>query len=178
MRAMSPCCDALHDRDCRGSHPAKQGFQLPAAADSAQAPLAEVFAVVPNDVISILAKPTARTANHIFQVEAWVRVCAYGDGPAASKFRQRNLFYRSAAEASDDTRVMDDPTLTHIEAVMDVAAARRDEMRGHWRLLSLLQRPRIHHDSALSDRSQHAVSTMHILEPGRELGGGTGVKAP
>lgn len=150
---------------------------MPAPADSAQAPLAEVLAVVPNDVISILAKPTARTTNHIFPVEARIRVCAYGDGPATSKFRQRHLFYRSAVETSDDPRVMDDPTLTDIEAVMDVAAARRDEMRGHWGHFSVFQRPRIHHDSAFQiDRTRY--STMHILEPGRELGGIAGVKAP
>src|SRR6185503_20605705 len=81
-----------------------------------------------NDVISILAEATARATNHIFPVEARIRVCAYGDGPAASEFRQRHLFYGSAVEPSDDTRVMDDPPVTHIEAVMDVAAARRDKM--------------------------------------------------
>ena len=111
---------------------------MPAPADSTQAPLAEVFAVVANDVISILAKPTARATNHIFPVEARIRICAYGDGPATGKFRQRHLFYRSAVEAADDTRVMDDPAMTHIKAVMDVAAARRDEMRGQWRLFSRL----------------------------------------
>jgi hypothetical protein len=92
---------------------------------------------------------------------------------------------------------MDDPPMTHIEAVMDVAAARRDEMRGQWRLFSVFQRPRIHvpsyrnlhHDYALRSRccaaalrssdhrSQHVRSTMHIVERRRELGDIAGVKA-
>jgi len=144
VRAMSPCCDDLHDRDGRGAEPTAQRFQLPAPADSAQAPLAEVFAIVANDVISILAKATARATNHIFPVEARIRVCAYGDGPAASEFRQRHLFYGSAVEPSDDTRVMDDPPVTHIEAVMDVAAARRDEMRSKRRLFSSCQSDLFH----------------------------------
>ena len=136
-RAIGPCCDCVHDRKGRRAQPTKQRFQLPAPANSAQAPLAKVFAVVADDVISILAKPAAGTENDILAVEAWIRVGAYGDGPAASEFPQRNLFHRSAAEAADETRVMDDPAVTHVEAVMDVAAARRDEMRGQWRLFAL-----------------------------------------
>jgi hypothetical protein len=96
-----------------------------------------VFAVVADDVISILAKPAAGPEDHLLAVEAGIRVRAYGDEPAASEFDQRNLFHRSAAEASDETRVMDDPPVAHIEAVMDVAAARRDQMRSQWRLFSL-----------------------------------------
>jgi phage portal protein BeeE len=61
-----------------------------------------VFAVVADDVISILAKPTARATNCVFSVEARIRVSAYGDGPATSKFRQRHLFYGSAVQAAQD----------------------------------------------------------------------------
>jgi hypothetical protein len=102
-----------------------------------------VFAVVADDVISILAEPAAGTANHILAVEAPIRVRAYGNGPAAGELRQGDFFNRPEAEPSDETRVMDDPPLTDIEAVMDVAAARRDEMGSQWRLLSVFQRPRI-----------------------------------
>lgn len=148
VRAMGPCCDYVRERNRECSQAHEQRFKLPAPADSTQAPLAEVFAVVADDVVSILAKPTARATNHVFPVEARIRVSAYGNGPATSKFRQRHLFYRSAVEASNDTRVMDDPPMTHIEAVMDVAASRRDEMRGQWRLFSRFQRPRIHEPSS------------------------------
>jgi hypothetical protein len=97
-----------------------------------------VFAVVADDVISILAEPGTGTEDHILAVEVRIRVHPHSDGPAASKFFQRNLFHRSPAEASDQARIMDDPPVTHIEAVMDVAAARRDEMRGQWRFFSRL----------------------------------------
>jgi hypothetical protein len=96
-----------------------------------------VLAVVADDVISILAKPAAGTQNHILAVEARIRVCAYGDWPAASKFPQRYFFHRSAAQGSAEPRVMDDPTVTHVEAMMNVTAARGDEMRSQWRLFSL-----------------------------------------
>jgi hypothetical protein len=102
-----------------------------------------VFAVVADDVIAILAEPTARTANHILAVEAPIRVRADGDGPAASELRQRHFFNRSKAKAPDETGVMDDSPVTDIEAVMEVAAARRDEMRRQGRLFSVFQRPRI-----------------------------------
>jgi hypothetical protein len=95
-------------------------------------------------VISILAQPTARTTNHILPLEAHTRVCAYGHVPATSKLSQRHLFNRSAAEASDETRVMDDPPIPYIEAMMEVAAARRDEMRRQGRVFSLFQGPGLH----------------------------------
>jgi hypothetical protein len=126
-----------------------------------------VFAVIADDVIAILAKPAAGTANHILALETPIRVRAYRDRPAASELRQRDFFDRPEAEAADEPRVMDDPPVTDIEAVMDVAAARRDEMGSQWRLLSVFQRPRIgkprFHDAIVARR--------------RELGASAGVKA-
>jgi hypothetical protein len=117
-----------------------------------------VFAVVANDVISILAKATAGTKNHVFAVEARIAVGAYGDGPAASKFRQRHLFHRSALEASDETGVMDDPPVTHVKAVVEVAAARRDEVCSQRRLFAVLQHPRIREPSS---RKLHHGYILH-----------------
>jgi hypothetical protein len=93
-------------------------------------------------ILAILAEPAAGTADHILAVEAPIQ-SADGGWAAASELRQRHFFNRSKAKAPDETGVMDDSPVTDIEAVMEVAAARRDEMRRQGRLFSVFQRPRI-----------------------------------
>lgn len=140
-----------------------------------------MFAVVAQDVVSILAESGAGTQNHSLALEARIRIRPDSDGPAARKFRHRNLLHRSPAGASDQTWVVDDPPITHIKAMMDVAAARRDEMRGQWRLFSLPQCPRIREPSSRKlHHGRIAVMpqyTAHIVAARREVGEIASVKA-
>ena len=75
----------------------QQVFYLAAAVLIAQAPLAEVLAVVAEDSIAVLAEAGARPARHLASIEARLTMGSYPDRTSLREARERNLFHGGAA---------------------------------------------------------------------------------
>jgi hypothetical protein len=77
------------------------------------------------DAVAALAEIPAQVAHTVL------------DSPYSLSRQSTGVSNGDLSEGPDETRVVDDPTVTHVEAMMDIAAARSDEMRSQWRLFSL-----------------------------------------
>jgi len=101
-------------------------LDLRTATFVAQAPFAEVLAIIREQSIAVLAEPRTSAEDHFRAVKARLHARTHPDGVPMSKARERNLFYRSALPASGESRIVDDLAGAHVDAVMGVATARRD----------------------------------------------------
>src|SRR5882757_10470949 len=118
--------DRLRDEpDCRTQHtqPRQQRVYLIAPMLATQAPLAEVLTVVRQQPIAILPYPGARPFDHLPGVK--IRGCVKLDPHtlAAGESIHRDFFDRSPVQATCKSGVMNDPPITHIDSVMQIAAA-------------------------------------------------------
>src|SRR4051794_33043591 len=94
-----------------------------------------MLAVVGHDPIAALAQPRSRSFHHFTATEA-ARFTSYADAVAAGETFKRNVFHRSAPHSVCEARVVNDATVTHIDAMVRVERPRRDEMGRKPRLFS------------------------------------------
>src|SRR5882757_10293474 len=104
---------------------------------AAHTPLAEVLTVVRQKPISVLAYPGTRPADHLSGVEVRRRVRFDPHRVAAGESRHRDLFDWPPVQATRKSRVMHDPAITHVDPVMQIAAAGCNEVRAQRWLLAL-----------------------------------------
>ena len=111
-------------------------LELSAPVDAADAPVAEVLAVIGQQAIVVLAETRAGAPNDL---------CGRKDGDgvfdpaylvAAGESGQGHLLDRAALPAPGEPRVVHHPTLADVNAVMAIAAAQGGQM-GPWRGLLL-----------------------------------------
>jgi hypothetical protein len=102
---------------------------------SAQAPLAEVLAVVAQDPIIILTEPRAGTLHDLARVVHHRHAASHRYRSASTEFLQRNFLHRSAGEEAGNRPTVDDFSVTQVDAMMDEADPRADEVRARRRFL-------------------------------------------
>jgi hypothetical protein len=102
-----------------------------------QAPLAEVLTVVRQQPIAILPYPGACPFDHLLGVKIGGGVKFDPHRLAAGESIQRHFFDRSPVQATCETGVMNDPAITHIDSVMQIAAPAGNEVRAQRRLVIL-----------------------------------------
>ena len=95
---------------------------------AAQTPLAEVLAVVAEEVIAVLADPGPRSPNHLFMVEANGTISSNPDRVCVSETRERNLFHRSAVEATYQSAVVDDSAAADVDTMVGKGNTRCNEV--------------------------------------------------
>jgi len=103
---------------------------------SAQAPLAEVLAVVAEEAIVVLADPRPGSPDYFLAVELSVA----GSNPesvSVSETHERNLLHRPAVDPMYEGAVMDDMVAADVDAVMGKTQTRCDEVRGQRGFLAL-----------------------------------------
>lgn len=113
-------------------------FDLAAATPAVASPLAEVFAVVREQPVPVLAEAQSRAADHFIASEAG-RTIEAADSPAGGKLLDRNLFHRAGTEPAGQTCVVDDLARSCVEAVMLVATTVDHEVGASGWLPSLLK---------------------------------------
>jgi len=107
----------------------EHSLDLIAARYPAQTPLAEVLAIVGQQSITVLADARTRPANDFFSVKVSGGATPHPQGSSCGEKRERDFFYRAAAQASGETTVMHDSPLTDVDAMVKIAAAPRNHMR-------------------------------------------------
>ena len=91
------CGDGVTADKCQAPRQRQQVLYLVAAVLIAQAPLAEVLAVVCEDSIAVLAEAGARPARHLGSIEARLSMGSYPDPTSLREARERDLFHGDAA---------------------------------------------------------------------------------
>ena len=94
---------------------------------AAQAPPAEVLAVVAEETITILADPGSRSPNHFLAVEV-NGARSNPESVSMSETRERNLFHRSPVKPMYEGAVMDDPAAADVNTVVGKAKTRCNEV--------------------------------------------------
>jgi hypothetical protein len=97
-------------------------FHLVAARFAAQAPFAEVLAVVGQQPVAVLTHPGPCPANDLAGVKVGRHIGSDPDGTAAGETRKRNLFHRSSDKAVCESRVMQDFATADVDSVMQITA--------------------------------------------------------
>jgi hypothetical protein len=110
-------------------------FDLKAALLVLHAPLAEVFAVVCEKSVAVLADAGERSARHFCATESRRRVDPNPDRPSQREARERNFFHRASPQSARSRFVVNDIAAPNIDAVMAEATARRNQVRAQWWLL-------------------------------------------
>src|SRR5262249_53584866 len=129
--------------ECAGyaGEPGQQALDLRTAMFTMHAPLAEVLAVVAQHAIAVLSKARARPPNNLFTPQG-VGPC--GSNPyrsSVSEARERNFFHRAPAPGSGKGAIVNDGVGAHVDAMVRIGEARRNEVRTQRRLLICCQPP-------------------------------------
>jgi hypothetical protein len=106
-----------------------------AALFSAQAPLAEVLTVVAQDPIVILTEPRAGTLHDLTRTVLHRHPASHRYRSAPTEFPQRNFLHRSPGEEAGNRPTVDDLSVAQVDAVMDEADPRADEVGARRRFL-------------------------------------------
>ena len=115
--------------------PGQPFIHLMAARFAANAPLAEMFAVVSQYGVTIFAHSGPCPADDRISIEPSSLRRSDPDGISESEFRQWNLFYRRSAQATRQASVLNDQIVTYINAVMGKATPQCNHVRTQGRLL-------------------------------------------
>jgi hypothetical protein len=99
----------------------------------AQAPFAEVLAIVRKDSVTVLAQPRSRAGDHFLQIETGIDARSHPNRPAIGEIRKRHLFYCTETEAASKAGIVNDPAFADVNAMMGVTASERDHMCGQGR---------------------------------------------
>ena len=126
--------DQVHCRE-RASGQRKPRFDLKAPCLAMQTPFTEVLAVVRQQPIAVFADTGSRPTDDVSDIESAWRAGPYPDTLAACETSERNFFHRSTAQTVRETRVVNDLASADVDAVMQIAATGRDEVRTQRRFL-------------------------------------------
>lgn len=108
--------------------PALRSFDLFAPRLAVHAPVHEVLAVVAQQRIAALAEPGPGAPKHRVGVERRHTGRLDKHRPTVCELRERHLPHRLGAPTAYESCVMDDATVTRVEPVVRVAAARCRQM--------------------------------------------------
>lgn len=111
------------------SQPAQQAFHLVASLSASKTPLAKMLAVVPEEMVAILAETGPRAIDDFLGSEPGRHTRSHPYTPPATEALERNLFHRSPGQEPGNGAAMDDLTCTQIDAMVNVSDPGRDEMR-------------------------------------------------
>src|SRR5687767_10829200 len=103
-----------------------------------QCPRTEVLAVVRQDAVAAFAQARACALQDFAAIEAR-RIVPNPDAAAMSELLQRNVLHRSAPQSVGEACVVNDATITGIDAVVTVERAWSDEVRGDGRFFTGLK---------------------------------------
>jgi hypothetical protein len=117
------CCKQRKSGTC------KPGFDLKASSRAVQTPFAEVLTVIGQQPIAVFPHTGSCSADDLSNVEIGWRIRSHPDAPSAREMSERNFFHRSSAQAVREPRVVNDLASTDVDAVMQIAAPRRDNVR-------------------------------------------------
>ncbi len=115
--------NAAHEAQ-RRTHTVQQAIDLIASLFRMHTPLAEVLAVVRENVITIFANARHRTLNDLCRVEMGR---GFGENPqwtSSRKALDRNGFHRPDTQTTLESAVVHDETAADIDTVMRVARPR------------------------------------------------------
>jgi hypothetical protein len=102
----------------------ERACHLSAPAHAAETPVAKVFAVIGQQAIVILAETRAGTPHYLLGRIRWIEVIDDPHLMTIGKSKQRYLLDGSALPGSRKTRVMYDPTVADIYAMVAVPSTR------------------------------------------------------
>jgi hypothetical protein len=105
------------------------GFDLEAASRAVQTPFAEVLTVIGQEPITGFPHSGSCSADELLNVEIRWLVRSHPDALCAREISERNFFHRSSAQTVGESRVVNDLASTDVDAVMQIAAPRRDKVR-------------------------------------------------
>jgi len=86
-------------------------------------------------MIAIFANPGTGAAHYLLGIEARGWLGSDPNGAAAAELCEKDLFHRSAAYSAREATVLHHPAAAHVDAMMGVAASRRNEVRAQGRLV-------------------------------------------
>jgi hypothetical protein len=130
MKAVDPTVEESRNRT--------EPLHLSAARLVTQRPRAEVLAIIPQDVVAVLAQPRSRTLYHFVAIEASF-VMAQPDAMAMGEMFERHFLHWSAPQPVRKARIVNDAPVAHVDAMVTVERTPCNEMRAEWRLLSEAQ---------------------------------------
>jgi hypothetical protein len=113
----------------RKSRTCKPRFDLKASRRAAQTPFAEVLTVIGQQPITVFPHTGSCSADDPSNVEIGWRGRSHPHALAAREMSQRNFFHRSSAQTVREPRVVNDLASTDVDAVMQIAAPRCDNVR-------------------------------------------------
>lgn len=88
-----------------------------------------MLTVIGQQAVAVFADSGTRSAHHFGTIEARRRLGSDPERMSMGELRQRNVFHRSCAQATREASVLHDSALPHINAVMHVASAWRNDVR-------------------------------------------------
>ena len=114
---------------------------LVAAMLAVHTPLTKMLTVVGQQPVVVLAYTGTRPADHLrpFEFRCYVRHDCHT--VSGRKARERNLFHRSPAQSSSESRVVHDLSSSHIDSMVYVTATLSDNVRTHRRFWLGDQKP-------------------------------------
>jgi hypothetical protein len=99
-----------------------------------KAPLAEMFTVVAEQAITVLADPWTRSTDHLRVIEANGFMGPHPDSVSVHEALERDFFYRSSRQVMWEAAVMNDIAAADVDAMMSKAKTRCDEVCAQRRL--------------------------------------------
>ncbi len=121
--------------------PHSETFNLCTAADTADAPIAQVLAVIAQQAEIALAEPRAGALHNLLRRVARFRVRDDAHRLTESKLDDIHFLDGSGTPGAAETGVVHDPAVAHVDAVMRISAAWSAEVRANRRLFSESRRP-------------------------------------
>ena len=104
---------------------------------AAEAPRAEVLAVVRRNPIAIFANSRTGSLDHLSCRVASPTLTSEHHSFAVSKHRERHFFDRSSTQRPAQTRIVDDAPVAYINSVVSKADPRSDQMRSQWEIVGI-----------------------------------------
>jgi len=141
LRAKSKGAGKHRNQSMPGSQATEnQLIDLIAAMFTPHAPLAEVFAIIRQQVVAILAQARAGPANYFVPVGPTQFLDAKPDRASLSELRKGHLFHRTSTQSAGQASVLHHPSSTHVDAVMRITPTRRHHVRPKGRLQLRIER--------------------------------------
>jgi hypothetical protein len=91
--------------------------------------LAEVFTVIAEHAVAILAYTGTCSADYFFGIKLRQVLAPDPERASVGELLQPHLLYRAPMEAAYQTTVLDDLAVSHVDTVMRIASTRSDDVR-------------------------------------------------
>lgn len=128
-------CGKRPSEDSQSWHPAHEPLDLIASLLSAYTPFTEMLTVVGEQSVTILSQARPSAINDLPRIVPRRHAASHRYGSTPTKIPQRNFLHRSPGEETRNRPAVNDSSAAQVDAMMDIADARGDEMRAERRLL-------------------------------------------